>query len=135
MPRLPLSCLIAPKVGDHLTIEFGPDRNRNSAYRNLAKYPPALGMTGTVMGLVSLFSILGDNNKTALGPALALAITATFFGLILSNCFVTPLADHLHIKHMQDEKVYTGVYQILILINRNEPARLISDEVKGREAA
>ncbi|RYZ56259.1 MAG: hypothetical protein EOP07_12815 [Proteobacteria bacterium] len=103
--------------------------------RNLAKYPPALGMTGTVMGLVSLFSVLGADNKSALGPALALAMTATFFGLILANCVVTPLADHMHVKHMQDEKVYTGIYQILILINRDEPQALVGDEVDLRAAS
>src|SRR5690606_26967501 len=67
------------------------------ALRNLAKYPPALGMTGTVMGLVSLFSVLGIDDKAALGPSLALAMTATFFGLVTANCLVTPLADHLHV--------------------------------------
>jgi chemotaxis protein MotA len=101
--------------------------------RNLAKYPPALGMTGTVMGLVSLFSILGKSQE-ALGSSLALAMTATFFGLIMANCVITPLADHLHIKHMQNEKLYTGIYQILILINRGEASSLISDEVSGRAA-
>lgn len=103
--------------------------------RNLAKYPPALGMTGTVMGLVSLFSVLGADDKAALGPSLALAMTATFFGLIVANCIVTPLADHLHVKHMQNERLYTGIYQILILINRNEAPSLVTDEVNGRAAA
>lgn len=101
--------------------------------RNLAKYPPALGMTGTVMGLVSLFSVLGSN-QAALGPALALAMTATFLGLIMSNCIVTPLADHLHVKHVQNEKLYTAIFQILILINRGEPPSLIKDEVNYRAA-
>lgn len=104
------------------------------ALRNLAKYPPALGMTGTVMGLVSLFSVLGTGDRAALGPSLALAMTATFFGLIVANCAVTPFADHLHVKHMQNEKLYTSVYQILILINRGEAPALVDEEVKGRAA-
>jgi chemotaxis protein MotA len=104
------------------------------ALRNLAKYPPALGMTGTVMGLVSLFSVLG-RDKAALGPSLALAMTATFFGLVVSNCIVTPTADHLHVKHLQNEKLFTSVYQLLILINRGEAASLVKDEVTGRAAA
>lgn len=101
--------------------------------RNLAKYPPALGMTGTVMGLVSLFSVLGAD-QAALGPALALAMTATFFGLVVANCAVTPLADHMHVKHIQSERLYTGVYQILILINRGEAPTLVQDEVTARAA-
>ena len=104
------------------------------ALRNLAKYPPALGMLGTVMGLVSLFSVLGSDNKNTLGPSLALAMTATFFGLVVANCIVSPLADHLHVKHMQNEKFYTGVYQVLILINRGEASALVEDEVSSRAA-
>lgn len=105
------------------------------ALRNLAKYPPALGMTGTVMGLVSLFGELGGKNKDKLGPSLALAMTATFFGLIIANCVVTPLADHLHVRHMQQERLYTGIYELLILINRNEATALVRDEVASRAAA
>jgi hypothetical protein len=44
-------------------------------------------------------------------------------------------ADHLHIKHLQDEKLYTSLYQILILINRGEAAALVVDEVTSRAAA
>ncbi len=105
------------------------------ALRNLAKYPPALGMLGTVMGLVSLFSVLGNDNKNTLGPSLGLAMTATFFGLVVANCIVSPLADHLHVKHMQNEKMYTGIYQVLILINRGEASTLVDDEVRGRAAS
>ncbi len=105
------------------------------ALRNLAKYPPALGMTGTVMGLVSLFGELGVSSKDKLGPSLALAMTATFFGLIIANCVVTPLADHLHVRHMQQERLFTSIYELLILINRNEATALVRDEVESRAAA
>lgn len=96
--------------------------------RNLAKYPPVLGMTGTVMGLVTMFSNLGSN-QTTIGPALAFAMTATFWGLITANCLVTPLADHLHVKQLQREKLYGGIYQILMLIHRGEASVLIRNEV------
>ncbi len=104
--------------------------------RNLAKYPPALGMTGTVVGLVSLFSNLGTSDKGALGPALALAMTATFFGLILANAIITPLADRLHVQHVWLKRHYVEIYQILLLINRGESLELINDSSsKDNQAA
>ncbi len=106
------------------------DADAVQALRNLAKYPPALGMIGTVVGLVSLFSDLGASNKSSLGPALALAMTATFFGLILANAVITPLADRLHVQHMTHKLLYTEVYQVLLLINRGESLDLIYDEVE-----
>src|SRR5690606_5002734 len=56
--------------------------------KNFAKYPPALGMTGTVMGMVALFSEL-DQKSDSIGASLAMAMTATFFGLILTNAVLS----------------------------------------------
>lgn len=103
--------------------------------RNLAKYPPALGMTGTVVGLIALFRSLGAENQAALGPALGLAMTATFFGLVVTNVLVMPLADRLQVKHLQNKRLYKNIYQILILINHGEAEAIITDEVTTRAAA
>jgi chemotaxis protein MotA len=105
------------------------------ALRNLSKYPPALGMTGTVMGLVKLFSDLGGDNKANIGPALAIALTATFYGLIMANGLVMPLSDRLHVAHVRRKNAYAGLYEILLLINRQEPTLLIEAEIKARAAA
>jgi chemotaxis protein MotA len=105
------------------------------AIRNLAKYPPALGMTGTVMGLVSLFANLNAENKAQLGPALGLAMTATFFGLIMANALLMPLADRLQVVHLRRKEYYTSLYQVLLLINRREANILIMSEVQDRAAA
>ena len=88
--------------------------------RHLAKYPPALGMTGTVVGLVGLFSQLGADAKSTLGPALALAMTATFFGLAVSNGLIQPLADRLVVAGMTERRVLNGIMQALVLINRGD---------------
>jgi chemotaxis protein MotA len=104
------------------------------ALRNLAKYPPALGMTGTVMGLVTLFVNLSAENRANLGPALGLALTATFFGLIVANGIVMPLADRLHVSHLRRKAYYQSVYEVLLLVNRREPATLIRGEVQERAA-
>lgn len=101
--------------------------------KNLAKYPSALGMVGTVMGIVNLFQNL-DSNKSTIGPAFAAALTATFFGLILSNWIVMPLADRLQIRHLNHKKYLQHVYQVLLLINQNEASHLIQNEVNQRAA-
>lgn len=105
------------------------------ALRNLSKYPPALGMTGTVMGLVKLFSDLGGDNRSAIGPSLAIALTATFYGLIMANGVVMPLSDRLNVAHLRKKMAYAGLYEILLLINRQEPTLLIEAEIQAREAA
>jgi chemotaxis protein MotA len=101
------------------------------ALKNLSKYPPALGMTGTVMGMVTLFSNL-DNNKSNIGSSLSMAMTATFLGLIVTNLIVSPLADRLHVKQVNEQRLHESIYEVLLLINRGEAASLIREEVNDR---
>lgn len=99
--------------------------------KNLAKYPPALGMAGTVMGIVTLFQNL-DATKEKVGPGLAMAMTATFFGLVIANGLIMPLADRLQVKHISTCNYLHSVYQILLLINQDEAASFIAEEVQLR---
>jgi len=98
------------------------------ALKNLAKYPPSLGMAGTVMGIVTLFQAL-DGAKEKIGPGLAMAMTATFFGLIIANAIIMPLSDRLQVKHIDSNRYLQSIYQILLLINQGEAAELINEEV------
>lgn len=101
--------------------------------KNLAKYPPAFGMMGTVMGIVELFKNL-EKNKSAIGPALALALTATFFGLAIANLIIMPVADRIQVRRMTMKKNLQTTYEVLLLINHNEPSSLITEELEQRAA-
>ena len=101
--------------------------------KSLSKYPPALGMTGTVMGIVSVFYSL-DQNKDKIGANLSIAMTSTFFGLILANLVIAPIADRLFIRQLKREKICESLFEVLILINRQEPATLIQGEMNDRVA-
>ena len=102
------------------------------ALKSYSKYPPALGMMGTVMGLVSLFSNLDAADKSQIGPSLGLALTATFFGLTLSNLVVVPLADRLQVHQAKQRAYLENIFQVLCLINHRESATVIKDEVAKR---
>lgn len=99
--------------------------------KNLSKYPPGLGITGTVMGMISLFSSL-DADKNKIGASIALAMTATFFGLFLTNVLVAPLADRIQIKFMNQKKLIHDIYRILLLINQEEPPELINSQMEEK---
>ncbi|MCB0393528.1 MAG: MotA/TolQ/ExbB proton channel family protein [Bdellovibrionales bacterium] len=103
------------------------------ALKNLAKYPPALGMTGTVMGMIALFANL-DSQKGNVGANLALAMTATFFGLVITNFVLGPLADRMQVRHVNRKRLYSNIYQILLLINQDEPIQLVTDELENKVA-
>lgn len=111
------------------------DAESISALHHISKYPPALGMLGTVMGMISLFAGLGSSDKSALGPSLAVAMTATFYGLLFANAILLPFADRLSVEAIHRKKHYGLVYEILTLVNRKEPVQMVEEELVHREAA
>lgn len=75
-------------------------------YRRLAKYPPAFGLVGTVLGLVSLMRTVGEGaNASEIGINMALALTATLYGLAFANFVLAPIAENFQ-QVAEDRKVF-----------------------------
>jgi chemotaxis protein MotA len=77
-------------------------------------YAPTMGIIGTVMGLIHVLSNLSDAEK--LGPAIATAFLATFYGIASANVFWLPIATRLKAKTRQEvderELLLEGVLSI-----------------------
>ncbi len=70
-----------------------------------AKYPPAFGLAGTVLGLIHLMRGIStgiDSKET--GLRMAVALVATFYGLILSNLFLNPMGEWLIEEAKKDQQ-------------------------------
>ncbi len=63
---------------------------------------PAMGLIGTLVGLVQMLANL--NTPASIGPAMAVAILATLYGAILANVILLPLAAKLD-RHSQQEAI------------------------------
>ena len=64
-----------------------------SIWRAAAESAPAMGMIGTVMGLIGMFLAMDD--PATIGPAMALALLTTLYGLLLSAVVAGPIAGRL----------------------------------------
>lgn len=62
-------------------------------WRAVAETAPAMGMIGTVIGLIRMFAALDDVSR--IGPAMALAMLTTLYGIILSTVVAGPVAARL----------------------------------------
>ncbi|GAY23209.1 flagellar motor rotation protein MotA [Sphingobium fuliginis] len=60
---------------------------------SIADAAPALGMAGTIIGLVGMFAAMDD--PAALGPSMALALLTTFYGVVIANVIAAPVATRL----------------------------------------
>lgn len=62
-------------------------------WRTAAEIAPAMGMIGTVIGLVSMFAGMAD--PATMAPAMAAAMLTTLYGLLLAACIAGPVAARL----------------------------------------
>jgi chemotaxis protein MotA len=78
-----------------LDLERMGARHREGAgfYSTAAGMAPAMGMVGTVIGLVDMLGNLDD--PSTLGPAMAVAFLTTLWGAFVANYFFQPLAARL----------------------------------------
>jgi len=64
-----------------------------SMLRRAAEVAPAMGLIGTLVGLVQMLGHL--NSPELIGPSMAVALLATFYGAVLANVIFLPLASKL----------------------------------------
>jgi len=92
-------------------------------------YSPTLGIIGAVLGLIHVMQHLNNPNK--LGAGIAVAFTATLYGLAFANLILFPIASKLKIrlkeKTLKNELVLKGVQSI----QNGENPRLIEEKLKS----
>lgn len=70
-------------------------------FKSLGDVAPAMGMIGTLIGLVAMLSNMDD--PKAIGPAMAVALLTTLYGAFIANVIAIPLADKLAIRNQQEK--------------------------------
>lgn len=100
---------------------------RHGAARNvwlsIADAAPALGLTGTIIGLIGMFAAMDDPAK--MGPAMALALLTTLYGVVIANILAAPVAQRLSDLSEAELAWQREVIERMLAIARREnaPAR------------
>ncbi len=91
-----------------------------SAVKSLAKYPPAFGLMGTVLGLVNIMKQLASaTDASKLGAEMSVALVATMYGLLLANFAVSPIGEYL-VKKVEEEEEYAEISLSTVLLFKSE---------------
>ena len=101
------------------------ERHRKSAsiLRRAAEIAPAMGLIGTLVGLVQMLAQL--DNPAAIGPAMAVALLTTFYGAIMGMVMLSPLAAKLERNSNDEAMIKRLVITAVSSIARQEnPRRL-----------
>ncbi|WP_369601464.1 flagellar motor protein PomA [Hahella sp. SMD15-11] len=84
---------------------------------------PAMGMIGTLVGLVAMLSNMDD--PKSIGPAMAVALLTTLYGAMLSNMVALPIKDKLTIRMGEEEQLKSMIIDALLAIQAGQNPRVI----------
>ncbi|OFZ39164.1 MAG: hypothetical protein A2504_04710 [Bdellovibrionales bacterium RIFOXYD12_FULL_39_22] len=92
-------------------------------YKIIGKFPPAFGLIGTTLGMISLLQGLGGESAfEKLGPAMSVSLTATFYGLVVANLFLIPIGENLSFASQHDlTRRRIIVEGVMLLKHRKHP--------------
>lgn len=94
-----------------------------SIFKKAAEISPAMGLIGTLVGLIQMLANLDDPNT--IGPSMAVALLTTFYGALLSNVVFTPLASKMERNSAEDMLLNQLYVMAAASIGRQEnPRRL-----------
>jgi chemotaxis protein MotA len=72
-------------------------------YKGMGDVAPAMGMIGTLIGLVAMLSNMDD--PKAIGPAMAVALLTTLYGAFFANVICLPMSVKLN-NRSEEEKLH-----------------------------
>ncbi len=100
-----------------------------SFFDQIAGFAGAMGMIGTLIGLVAM--LLNMSDPSAIGPAMAVALLTTMYGAMLGNIIGTPVANILILRDADETLFKTLIIEGIMSIQagdnpRNLEAKLLA---------
>ncbi len=94
---------------------------------SLAAYAPAMGMVGTLIGLVQMLMNMSDPDS--IGPAMAVALLTTLYGAVLANVFFAPMAGKLSNRSASETLIKNIVIEGMQSILSGENPRIMEQKL------
>lgn len=98
-------------------------------FKALGDVAPAMGMIGTLVGLVQMLSAMDD--PKSIGPSMAVALLTTLYGAMIANMVALPIADKLALRSDEERRTRSLVIDALIAIQAGQNPRVIMEMLKG----
>ena len=100
-----------------------------AALESMARFSPAFGMMGTVIGLVIMLGRMDDPAR--IGPGMAVALLTTLYGLGFANVFCLPLARRLAYRSSQELLAKTVALKGVLGIQVGDNPRVLAQKLRA----
>ena len=105
------------------------ERHRLGAeiFTTMGNFAPAMGLVGTLIGLVQMLKQM--NSPGTIGPAMAVALITTFYGVILANLVFLPIAGKLKTKSSQELLLKQLIINGILSIQSGDNPRVLEQKL------
>ena len=112
------------------------DRHNKSCqiYEKAATFAPAFGMIGTLVGLINMLKGLNMSSgdaATTLGQGMSVALITTFYGSVLANLILMPIANRLRAINAKEMLCKEIVVEGVLAIHEGTNPRHIEERLKA----
>ncbi len=110
-------------------VDFIRTRHQMGAeiFTTMGAFAPALGMIGTLIGLVQMLQTMED--PSSIGPAMAVALLTTFYGSIMANIVCLPIAGKLRTRSKEEVLAKEMSIQGIISISNGDNPRILEQKL------
>ncbi|WP_417226560.1 flagellar motor protein PomA [Amphritea sp.] len=100
-----------------------------SVFSSMGDVAPAMGMIGTLVGLVQMLSNMSD--PKSIGPAMAVALLTTLYGAMIATMIALPIADKLSIRKDEEALNQALIIDGLLAIQAGQNPRVIEQMLRN----
>lgn len=104
-------------------------RTGSEIYTTMGTFAPAVGMLGTIIGLVQMLMQMKDPG--AIGAPMAVALLTTFYGTVLANLLFLPIAGKLRVRSKQEILTKQMIMHGIISIQNGDNHRIVAEKLKA----
>jgi chemotaxis protein MotA len=97
-------------------------------FKSMGDTAPAMGMIGTLIGLVQMLANMSD--PKSIGPAMAIALLTTLYGAVIANIIALPIADKLALRSSEERMIKSMIIDSLSGIQEGRNPRVIEELLK-----
>jgi len=101
----------------------------SAIWKQMGDTAPAMGMIGTLIGLVAMLANMAD--PASIGPAMAVALLTTLYGAMLGNMVALPISDKVALRRNEESRIRNMIIDALMGIQAGQNPRVIDSMLRN----
>lgn len=98
-------------------------------WKQMGDTAPAMGMVGTLIGLVAMLSNMSD--PASIGPAMAVALLTTLYGAMVANMIALPISDKVALRKDEEGTIKSMIIDAIMGIQAGQNPRIIDSMLRN----